>query len=330
MATPQERLSQIAEELAKGVTPERITVRKLLGWFEVSRRGSYVNWRIRRALEKAGLETVPDFEVAYIGGLVKFVLAGSEGEAETISATYRIDGLQSANRKPVSVKPDSVLAEATTLMLTHDFSQLPVMTTEREVKGTVSWKSIGSRLALGKSCSVVRECMDQPQIISAEASLFQAIDIIAEHDYVLIQAQDHTICGIVTASDLSQQFRDLAEPFLLIGEIENFIRRLIHGKFSKEELMEAKDPSDPNRSVEGVADLTFGEYVRLLDKGENWNRLRLSVDRRYFISRLNRVRDIRNDVMHFDPQGVDPEALRELQKFVRFLQELRRLGVLYR
>jgi len=330
MTTPEERLSQIAEELAKGVTPERTTVRQLLAWFEVSRRGSYVNWRIRRALEKAGLETLPDFEVAYIDGPVKFTLAGAEVEAGSISATYRIDGLESANRKPLSVKPDSLLAEATTLMLTNDFSQLPVMTTEREVKGMVSWKSIGSRLTLGKGCAVVRECMDQAQIINAETSLFEAIDIIAQHDYVLIQAQDRTICGIVTASDLSQQFRDLAEPFLLIGEIENFVRRLIHGKFSKKELMEAADPSDADRTVEGVADLTFGEYVRLLDKEENWNRLRLPVDRRHLISRLNRVREIRNDVMHFDPQGVDPAALQELQKFARFLQELRRLGVLYK
>ena len=35
-------------------------------------------------------------------------------------------------------------------MLSNDFSQLPVMTGPRELKGIVSWKSIGSRLALDK------------------------------------------------------------------------------------------------------------------------------------------------------------------------------------
>ena len=328
MQTLPERLNEIAKQLKKGVTPARVTVREILGWLEVSRRGSFVNWRIRRTLEEAGLETQPDFEWAYIDGHINFVEIGSDEDREAISTTYRIDGLESANRKPVSVKPDSALTEATTLMLTNDFSQLPVMTTEREVKGAISWKSIGSRLVLGKKCTVVRDCMDPAQLIGAECSLFEAIRIIADHDYVLVQAQDHTISGIVTASDLSQQFRDLSEPFLLIGECENLLRRLIHGKFRVEELQEAKDSSDPNRTVAGVADLTLGEYVRLLEETARWNKLKLSVDRRQFIDRLNRVREIRNDVMHFDPQGIDPEAMQALREFVRFLQELWRLRVI--
>jgi CBS domain-containing protein len=328
MQTLQERLNDIAQQLKKGVTPARVTVREILGWLKVSRRGTIVNLRVRLALEKAGLETQPDFRWAYIDGPIKFVAIGSDEERKDIATAYRIDGLESANRKPVSVKPDSPLAEATTVMLTNDFSQLPVMTTEREVKGAITWKSIGSRLALGKKCTVVRECTDPAQIIGVESSLFEAIRIIAEHDYVLVQAQDRTICGIVTASDLSQQFRDLAEPFLLIGECENLIRRLIHGKFRAEELEEAKNSSDPNRTVAGVADLTLGEYVRLLEDSNRWARLKVSVDRREFIDRLNRVREIRNDVMHFDPQGVDPDAMQALREFVRFLQELWRLGVI--
>ncbi len=328
MQALQQRLNDIAQQLKKGVTPETITVREILDLLGVSRRGSFVNLRIRQALGEAGLETQPDFEWAYIDGHIKLVAIGSDEDREAISTTYRIDGLESANRKPVSVKPDSALTEATTLMLTNDFSQLPVMTTEREVKGAITWKSIGSRLVLDKKCTVVRECMDPAQIISAESSLFVAIRIIAEHDYVFVQAQDRTICGIVTASDLSQQFRDLAEPFLLIGECENFLRRLIHGKFRVEELEEAKDSSDPNRTVAGVTDLTLGEYVRLLEETGRWSKLKLSVDRRAFIDRLNRVREIRNDVMHFDPQGVDPEAMQALREFVHLLQELRRLGAI--
>jgi CBS domain-containing protein len=330
MSSLQERLEQIARDLAKGVTPKRTTVRDLLNGLGVSRRGSYVNRRLRRALEKAGLETEPDFEGSFIDGSLKFVPLGSTSEKGTSTPMYQISGLQSANRKPVSVKPDNPVEKATTIMLNYDFSQLPVMTTDKEVKGIISWKSIGKRLVLGNKISAVRECMDPAQVISSEASLFDAINIIAEHDYVLIQAHDRTFCGIVTASDLSNQFRELAEPFLLIGEIENFIRRLVHGKFSKDELMEAKDPGDPCREIEGVADLTLGEYCRLLSNEKSWKRLRLSVDRCHFSAQLNRVREIRNDVMHFDPQGADPNTVLELQRFVGFLRELGRLGALRR
>jgi hypothetical protein len=140
-----------------------------------------------------------------------------------------------------------------------------------------------------------------------------------------VLAHDRTICGIVTASDLSQQFRDLSEPFLLIGECEHLIRRLIHGKFSVDDLDECKNSSDSERTVCGVADLTFGEYVWLLSDKNRWAKIKLPIDRKEFVSRLDRVREIRNDVMHFDPEGIDPKALQAIREFVRFLKELRRI-----
>lgn len=73
---------------------------------------------------------------------------------------YRVGGLAAANKPPLSVKPDAPLAEAITLMLGNRYSQLPVMTTDREVNGVVSWTSVGTRLALGKSGDYVRDLMD--------------------------------------------------------------------------------------------------------------------------------------------------------------------------
>lgn len=325
----QRNLTRIAEQLSKGVTPsEYVTVRKMLSWLDVSRRGTNVNWQIRRVLEQAGLETQPDFEWTYLDAWLRFIPVGSDEDRETASTIYRIDGLEAANHKPLSVKPDVKIRVATTIMLKNEYSQLPVMTSEREVKGAISWTSIGSRLVLGRECEFVRECMDSAQVIDADSSLFKAIGIITEHNYVLIRASDKTICGIVTATDLSLQFRDLAEPFLLIGECEHLLRRLLHGKFRVEDLEQAKNPNDPDRTVAGVADLTFGEYKRLLEHEDRWRRLDLAVDRRQFIEQLDRVREIRNDIMHFDPQGVDPTAMNDLRKFTRFLQELRRLGAI--
>ncbi len=36
------------------------------------------------------------------------------------------------------------------------------------------------------------------------------------------------------------------------------------------------------------------------------------------------VRNVRNDVMHFDPEGVGPRDLETLRAFARFLQHFRR------
>ena len=169
--------------------------------------------------------------------------------------------------------------------------------------------------------------METAEIIGIDTSLFSAIDIIAEHDYVLVRDNDQTIKGIVTASDLSQQFRQLAEPFLLIGEIENYVRRLIHGKFTLDELRDVRGDDVQNRPVEGVTDLTFGEYVGLLENDARWKKLGLVIDRASFVERLDAVRVIRNDVVHFDPDGLIEADLKTLRDFSQFLQKLKNIGV---
>jgi CBS domain-containing protein len=333
MPQSEDKLKAIAAQLKKGVAPQRESVRSLLLWFNAERRGYNVVRRVRSALKRHGLVTSPDFEYAYIDGFVSFekvAQAGQsadvEGGTATADPTYRIGRLPSANKSPVVAKPDFTLQQAVTLMLTNDFSQLPVVTGPREVKGVISWKTIGSRLALKRPCVHVRDCMEPAHVVSIDESLLSAIATIASHDYVLVQAADKTISGIVTASDFNDQFRILAEPFLVVGEIENGVRRILHGKFTVRELEDAKAPGEDSRSIEGPSDLTFGEYIRLVESEKRWKKLRLEIDRVEFVSRLNRVREIRNDVMHFDPDGLAPEDMLFLREFAQFLKRLRDVG----
>jgi CBS domain-containing protein len=241
--------------------------------------------------------------------------------------TYRIGKLEAANKKVVAVTPNQAVTEAVTIMLINGFSQLPVMQSDRDVKGVISWESIGARLALGRHCTEVRECMSPAQVIGAEKSLFAAIEAIAQHQYVLVQAADKTISGIVTTSDLSLQFQQLTEPFLLLGEIEQHIRRLICEKFTADELKSVQDPSDAGREIESVADLAMGEYIRLLEDPKHWERLTLPIDRATFIEHLQTVRRIRNDIMHFDPDPLRKDDFASLRQFASFMRSLRDLGV---
>jgi hypothetical protein len=50
------------------------------------------------------------------------------------------------------------------------------------------------------------------------------------------------------------------------------------------------------------------------------------VDRGTFVRDLENVNTIRNDVMHFDPDGISPDDLEELRKTANFLQELRAIS----
>ena len=144
------------------------------------------------------------------------------------------------------------------------------------------------------------------------------------NEFVLIKKTDGTISGIVTLADISAQFITFTEPFLLLEQIENHIRQLLDGKFLVEELQAICNQSDHERQIEFIDDLTFGDYVRLIENPENWDRLNLSIERSHFIKYLNSVREIRNDVMHFDPEGITEKQRDDLLKMSNFLMELRK------
>ncbi len=211
-------------------------------------------------------------------------------------------------------------------MMANDFSQVPVMTTPRELKGIISWKSLGRRLALEQTPEYCRDAMDVAQEVLSEMSLFAAIPGIIEHEYVLVRWPDKRVAGIITTSDLSLQFQQLSEPFLLLGEIENHIRKLLDGHFTPSQLLQAKAPGD-ERPVTSASDLTFGEYRRLLEDPTNWTILRLKLDRSVFIDLLEKVNKTRNDVMHFDPDGIEDQELEVLREFAKFLRDLQSMGV---
>lgn len=333
----EEKLSEISKQIKKGFKPQTVTARTFIGWFGAQRR-TYWNVKfIRDHLKEYQLATTPDFEYAYVDSDISFIVAPKKKsglvQKEVVpdvykDPTYRIGKLASANKQPVSVKPDDPIAKAVILMIAHDYSQLPVMTSEREVKGIVSWSSLGSQTALGKECKHVRECMMPHKEINSDTYIFAAVDDIIANQYVLIRNSENIISGIVTTSDLSLQFRQLGEPFLLLGEIENYIRQMVHAKYTIDEFKAACDPSETVRKIQSVSDLTLGEYLRLIENPDNWEKLDISIDRELFIKKLDEVRRIRNDVMHFDPDGIADEDIARLRDFVRLMRSLARAGAI--
>jgi hypothetical protein len=344
MARPSARLQAIAEQLRRGEQPAPETVRTVLSWFGGQRRGSWIVGQIRAALESAGLETTPDIWSTYLDGSLRFTLrkesstkSGSVPTPETSAGiqapstsppnpTYRLARLPSANATPLSIHPDEPLELAVSHMIKKDFSQLPVMEGSRSLKGVVSWASIARRQCLGVPTSRVRDCTDPAHVLDLDTPLFAAIESIYRHDYALVRHPDNRIGGIVTTADLSLEFHTLAEPFLLIGEIENHLRRLIATRFSLDELKAAKNSTDETREVTAVDDLTLGEYIRFLQAEDKWKRLSLRLDRAQFIKWLEDVRDVRNDVMHFDPDPVSAERLQLLREVANMMQTLVRVG----
>ncbi len=311
---------EIKNNLGKGILADEIPVRKLLTILDVSRRGSNVNAAINELLDKNELIIEPNFEWEYVDNPVQIKSRKEARISFENRIDYRINSLKSANTVPISVNPADELNKATTIMTANNFSQLPVTTTERIVKGVVTWKSIAEKILIQKQIGKVKDYMIRAVVLFDDTSMFKAIEKIKEFDYVLVRSsKDEVIKGIVTSSDLSEQFGTFAEPFLLVGKCELLIRRLIYGIFSKEELQAAKNKTDESREIGSVHDLTFGEYIRLLENKSNWAKLCVTLDRSYFIEKMTTVKEIRNDIMHFDPNASNLDQVEEIRSFNRLI-----------
>jgi len=346
---PQELdgLDTIAALVDRGEQPQ-ITRRQLLGWFNAARRGSRVVGRIRTELLNRKLRTDPDFNEVWVDVPIRVKRLidsppapaakeapspgaaapatpspeASSAESTSTDPVHRIGRLSAANQPVVSVPPNTPLSEAVTLMMLKDFSQLPVIQAERDLKGAVTWASIATTQALGRTAKTVNDCVVPAEEVWSNAALFDAIPKIVAGGFVLVRKVDRRFQGIVTVADLSLQFRSLSEPFLLLGQIENLLRVLVARSFLLEDMRGAKNPTDTERAINDVSDLTFGEYVRLLEPMEAWPKLNVSVDRGPFLRELKEVKAIRNDVMHFDPDPLGDIEIALLRNFAAFLERV--------
>lgn len=322
---PKEEFLEIVKEIKENDKEFEITPRELLNFFGCEKRTSGNAAYINRFMSENQLETEPNFVNGWIDGDIILRHKKKATTKNGIDPIQRIKLLQSSNREPISITKESTLKEAITLMMMHNYSQLPVMSGSRNVVGYVSWETVGCALTNGCISQDIKDYMSTSiTLLSYETPLMEAISIIIENEFVLVYKNDKTISGIVTIADISSQFVSVTEPFILLEQIENHIRQILNNKFLVEDLKDFCKIDDFDRDIEFIDDLNFGDYIRIVGKPENWEKLNLSIERSHFIKQLDKIRQIRNDVMHFDPEGISKEQREDLVKMARFLMELRK------
>ena len=207
-------------------------------------------------------------------------------------------------------------------MMMKGFSQLPVVSGPRDVIGLISLEEIGCRLANGETSKKVGDFVKKElTILDYDTPLLEAISVVIREGVVLVKkTSDKSLCGIVTIADISSQFFMLSEPFLYLEQIENHIRRLLNGKFLLKDIQELS--LDKTRKVSSIDDLNFGAYVRLIENPDHWEKLKLTIDRKIFMGELAAVRSIRNDIMHFDPEGITDNQRESLRRVADFLTKI--------
>lgn len=331
---------EILEEVKNTKKPIKTFPSVALKHLGVSRRGIRVNETINELMDSYDVYSLPDFGNVWFYNPIEIIpkpkvkAGNAENDDYEIDPIPRISKLNAANldkeledgkgKGLISVNRDTSIQEAITLMILHDYSQLPIFSNPKgEIDGMISWKSIGRSLVLGKKCLTVNDCKEDITVLKYETPLFEAVKDVLEKEVVLVRKKDKTISGIITTTDIGEEFISLAEPFLLIEQIENHIRKFLHEKFSPEEIKISTSYEEKTKEIRSLNDMTFGQYVRILENPDKFEKLQLSIDRTLFVKQLEAVREIRNDVMHFDTSNKnDTKRTEILNQTLNFLNTL--------
>lgn len=360
MRKPSLEISTMVKRIKETTIPESITPRELINAFGFYRRTSGCVRTVNTYLAENGLETFPDYQGTWVDREIVLKLTPiAEHEAKDYMRTFsredpikRLDILEEAHREPVCVMESDTLIKAETVMRLHNYSQLPVLNENGLLQSCITWESICFARSKGICTDVVKDyATEKYQIAMVNMPLLEAYELVYKHDYIIVVNEDALPIGIVTIADLTSKFIAWTGPYMLTSEVEQLIRQLCDDKYPKAQVLEKckkhglsdilkilqwkKEDAEHQEQIAKIDkilqsaqkpicsldDLTFGQYLEILKDSTNWNLLNLpNVDKGIFLEQLNKVREIRNDVMHFNMDEEDSannmETLKETTEFI--------------
>lgn len=334
-----ERLRE-ARKRADDHAPERITVRELLALWGATDRGDQVS-QIEADLANHGLVTSPSFRAVTLDTVVSLSTPPDEAEASTPATPSDVNdvpvtedgegggdldvGLKVGNLSPlsgvVSVGPNSTMEEAITKMLLNDFSQLAVLSGPRNLRGAVTWRSIAQAMHQQTNATVADAIDTHVEVVAYDRDLFEVLPTLQQRDFVFVLDESKAIAGIVTTADVAQRYGVMATPYFQLGELDQTLRWVLSRAVDVETVQRFC-----SRPVTSFDELTMGDYQRLLENKDVWQRLGWPLDRPTFIARLEEIRRIRNKVMHFHPDPLSDDVVDKLRTFNTLLHQYRDLA----
>lgn len=279
----------------------RIKVRDLIGYWGYLGRGPSMVKVISDDLAAMKLAVDPPFDVGTLDMPVSIqaasVASPRNDPADHLLTLARIPAAafaladRQAKFLPGVVEPQTSIDAATTMMLRYDYSQLLVVDdiAKRVLVGVVSWKSYGASRLRRENPQVVADIMQPATGVDLHSDLFSNIGPVVRYDFVAVTYQG-SLAGIVTATDLTEQFEDLAVPFLAVGRCERELKRVASLKFSN------VDQAQIERAMLGK----LQEMYR-----NNWEQLGWELSRDAFDDWVDATRNVRNKIAHFEDEEED-------------------------
>jgi CBS domain-containing protein len=245
----------------------------------------------------------------------------SQPPESIVELFHMVESLIPARQRVLTVAPDTSVGEAIGKMKEQNFSQLPVVS-GNAVLGVFSYRSLAhTLLQLGPidtdfSTLPVDEFMEVFTFVQPIDKWESILEILNRADAVLVGNRNN-LRGILTSMDVLTYLHRLANPFVMLAEIELSLRQIIEACVSTEELQAcAINSLSAKYAVEEMpaspSAMTFNDYVQVIGDGRNWPHFQPAFGsggwmRRQTVSRLTEVRDLRNDTFHFKRQLGDDD-----------------------
>ncbi len=206
------------------------------------------------------------------------------------------------------------VSDALRVMITHDFSYLPVVDTQKRLTGVISEQAIvrkyyhfnGEKLLFDLE---VAHCQTRATTLPPTADIFDALVPLQTIGAIIVVDEGRPI-GIITDYDTTRFFREYSEGIILAQDIEFNLRRHIEDVFPPDsaELDKAliaafgltKDQRRAGRPHREYDELNLGEHVQLIITEANWPRFESALKpKAMFQKLLELVGKARNQMAHF-------------------------------
>ncbi len=233
------------------------------------------------------------------------------------------------SQKLCTIQVNETCQNAVRMMLDLDYSAIPVTGNDGFVIGVATLEAtLCSMLSLGGNPTVsqflqnhVGSILEYARYIPAEAHIDVRVDW---HDvqHVIIGTPGNPI-GILTVADVWKRLHDFCTPFVLIHEIETGLRQLIRrvglsDQTTIDRLITSMHVPPGQVRPNSLEEFKFSQYSILMSS-THATPLFSDVlgDLGMFRNRLNVIRKLRNDVMHFRDEAITPSNLELLRTFRR-------------
>lgn len=328
-----------AQDQAQAGDPMALTVRELLRVWGFEDRDRDAVHQVGIDLDNAGLTTTPDFRAVNLDRTINLILPAEDDDTSATEPLGELPGTKKAEvddegnddigltlgylvgkKSPlVWVPPSATLEKAITEMEINDFSQLPILADPYTLHGTVSWESIARWRRRPKAAEPTLSDVvhTRARVFDYDVRLLDVLDALREEEFIFVRDFDRKITGIITAADVVETYDETATPFFLIGEIDQGLRQLIRNAF---DLDTVRRVCRTGTGILSFDSLTMYHYQTVLNDPDCWAELAWGLDREVVITRLNEIRQVRNRVMHFNADLVEPGDVRKLRNFLVLLR----------